>query len=305
MLKFIKDWMLPIAMTVGALNHAWIGRLAFLTPYLIFTMLLITFCKISWKDIRFHPAHAGLLLIQLVGNVVIYLLIRPFDEVVAQGAMLCMLAPTATAAAVITGMLGGNVGFLTAYVLFCNVAVAVMAPVEFSMIGVHGDLSFLQSVWYICRQVFPLLIFPLFIALALRKWAPAAHRILSRFPGLTFYLWAFALVIVTGITVHFMLNREASDYRTGIGLTVVSLALCCMQFWIGRRIGRRYGDPVSSGQGLGQKNTILALWMAQTYLHPLVSIAPATYILWQNIINSYQLWLRNKKNPSAPESPCP
>jgi BASS family bile acid:Na+ symporter len=294
-LKFIKDWMLPIAMTVGALNHSWIGRLSFLTPYLIFTMLLITFCKISWKEIRFHPAHVWLLLIQLVGNVAIYLLIRPFDEIVAQGAMLCMLAPTATAAAVITGMLGGNVGFLTAYVLFCNVTVAAVAPVEFSMIGVHGDMTFLQSMWHICRQVFPLLVLPLFLAFALRKWVPAAHRMLSHFPRLTFYLWAFALVIVTGITVRFMLNREASDYRTGLGLTGVSLALCGLQFFAGRRIGRRYGDPVSSGQGLGQKNTILALWMAQTYLHPLVSIAPATYILWQNIINSYQLWRKNKK----------
>jgi BASS family bile acid:Na+ symporter len=294
-LKFIKDWMLPIAMTVGALNHSWLGRLSFLTPYLIFTMLLITFCKISWNEIRFHPAHVWLLLIQLVGNVAIYLLIRPFDEVVAQGAMLCMLAPTATAAAVITGMLGGNVGFLTAYVLFCNVTVAVVAPVEFSMLGVHEDLSFFPSVWLICRQVFPVLILPLFVAFALRKWAPAAHRVLLRIPKLTFYLWAVALVIVTGITVHFVLNREATDYRIEIGLASVSLVLCCLQFFAGRRIGRRYGDPVSSGQGLGQKNTILAIWMAQTYLHPLVSIAPAAYILWQNIINSYQLWLRNKK----------
>jgi BASS family bile acid:Na+ symporter len=282
-------------MTLGALTHAWMWHLSFLTPYLIFLMLLITFCKMSWKEIRFHRAHVWLLLIQLAGNVLAYVLIRPFNEVVAQGARLCILAPTATAAAVITGMLGGNVGFLTAYLLFCNVAVAVMAPVEFTMIGVHGELPFLQSVWQICGKVFPILILPLLVAFAFRRWAPKVHGMLLSVPKLTYYLWAVALTIVTGITAHDMLNRESANLRTGLGLAAVSLVICGLQFLVGRRIGRHYGDPVSSGQGLGQKNTILALWMAQTYLHPLTAIAPAMYILWQNIINSWQLWLQNRK----------
>jgi len=281
-------------MITGALTHSWVGRLSFLTPYLIFTMLLITFCKITWKDIRLQPAHIWLLVIQLAGSAAIYFIIKPFDPVVAQGAMLCMLAPTATAAAVITGMLGGSVGFLTAYLLFCNVAVAIAAPLYFSYIGVHEELSFIQSVWYICCRVFPLLILPLFIAVALRKFVPAIHRTLLKVPRLTFYLWTVALVIVMGITVDFIINHQDISLKTGIGLAGVSLALCCIQFLTGRRLGRRYGDPVSSGQGLGQKNTILALWMAQTYLHPLVSLAPATYIIYQNIINAYQLWRKNR-----------
>lgn len=294
-IKFIKDYTLPLAMITGALTHQWVGQLSFLTPYLIFTMLLITFCKLSLKDIRFHPAHLWLLLIQLVGSAGIYFLLRPFDETVAQGAMLCMLAPTATAAAVITGMLGGNVGFLTAYLLFCNIAVAIAAPLYFSFIGVHEQLSFMQSVWLICRQVFPLLILPLFIAVALRKFVPAVHKALLSLPRLTFYLWTVALVIVMGITVNFMINHRNISLKTGLGLAGVSLILCCLQFVFGRRLGRKYGDPVSSGQGLGQKNTILALWMAQTYLQPLVSLAPATYIIWQNIVNAWQLWRKNRR----------
>jgi len=287
--------MLPIAMITGALTHRWIGQLSFLTPYLIFTMLLLTFCKISWKDIRFHPAHIWLLFIQLAGSTVVYFLIRPYNEILAQGALLCLLTPTATAAAVITGMLGGNVGFLTAYLLFCNVVIAIAAPVYFSFIGVNETLSFWESVWYICRQVLPLLIFPLFVAAALRKWVPKVHQVLVRIPKLTFYVWVIALTIVTGMTVKFVLNNENPDYSTEIGLAVVALILCCLQFIVGRRIGRRYNDPVSSGQGLGQKNTILAIWMAQMFLHPLVTVAPATYVLVQNIINSYQLWKKNRK----------
>lgn len=289
----MKDYALPLAMLTGVFTHQWVRHLAFLTPYFIFAMLLITFCKIDWKDIRFHPAHLWLLLIQLVGSAIVYLLIRLLDETVAQGALLCMLAPTATAAAVITGMLGGNVGFLTSYVLLCNVAVAVVAPVYFSVIGVHEHLPFLQSVGYICGQVFPLLIAPLLIAGAIRRFVPGVHRALVRLPRLTFYLWTFSLTVVMGVTVDFILNRDGADLQTVLALAGMSLAVCCVQFLAGRRIGRAYGDAVSAGQGLGQKNTILALWMAQTYLHPLISIAPATYIIWQNIINSYQLWRKN------------
>ena len=294
-MKFIKDWILPIAMITGALTYKWVSHLSFIMPYLLFVMLLLTFCKISFKDIKFHHAHLWLLLIQLVSSVALYYLLLPFDSVIAQGAMLCLLAPTATAAAVITGMLGGNVGFLTAYVLFCNIAVAVAAPVYFTLTGVNENLSFIQSVLYICQKVFPILILPLFIAIALRYLTPKIHKALLNIPKLAFYVWVCALTIVTGTTVKFMLDQDSASYNTEIGLLIVSLILCCLQFFVGRRIGRHYGDPISSGQGLGQKNTVLAIWMAQTYLHPLVAIAPAGYILWQNIINSYQLYRKNKK----------
>lgn len=295
MWKFIKDWILPIAMITGTLTYKWVSHLSFLTPYFLFVMLLLTFCKISFKDIRFHPAHVWLLLIQLIVSICLYYVILPFDAVIAQGAMLCVLVPTATAAAVITGLLGGNVGFLTAYVLFCNITVAIAAPVYFSLTGVNETLSFMQSVWYICQKVFPILILPLFCAILLRYLTPKVHKAILRIPQLAFYIWVVALTIVTGNTVKFMLQQSRDNFNTELGLLFVSLILCCLQFLIGRRIGRHYGDAVSSGQGLGQKNTILAIWMAQTYLHPLTAIAPAGYILWQNTINAYQLYKKRKK----------
>ena len=290
MRKIIKDWILPIAMITGALTYQWVSRLTFLTPYLLFAMLLLTFCKISFKDIRFNPAHIWLLLFQLIVSIGLYFILLPFDAIIAQGAMLCVIVPTATAAAVITGFLGGNVGFLATYVLFCNIAVAIAAPVYFSLIGVHEEMLFLQSIWYICQKVFPVLILPLLVAVAMRRFTPKIHKTLINIPQLTFYIWVVALIIVTGITVKFILLQRSTDFRVESGLLIVSFVLCCLQFLVGRRIGRHYGDVISAGQGLGQKNTILALWMAQTYLHPLTSIAPAGYILWQNIINSYQLY---------------
>lgn len=281
-------------MITGALAYPAISYIAFLTPYLIFSMLLLTFCKLSPRDLHIYPAHIWLLLIQLAGSVAIYLLVKLFHPVVAEGALICVLAPTATAAAVITGMLGGNVAFLASYVFLCNVGVAVAAPFLFSLLGTHSDMPFLQSFFYICRQVGPLLILPLVAAWLMQYFVPRLHRRLLGIHQLAFYLWAVALVIVTGNTVNFLVKQQNPNYIVEISLALVSLVICVGQFLLGRRIGRHYGDPVSSGQGLGQKNTILAIWMAQVYLNPLSSVAPAAYVLWQNIINSYQLWKKRR-----------
>ncbi len=288
--------MLPLAMLTGALSYRLVGYISFLTPYLIFTMLLLTFCKLSPREMRLHPLHKWLLLIQLVGCVVVYGLVYLYDPVVAQGALICVLAPTATSAAVITGMLGGSVAFLTNYVLLCNIGVAIMAPVLFSFMGSQSEMPFFESFLFICRQVGPLLILPLVCAWSLRAFLPKLHARILSVHKLSFYLWAVALTIVTGSTVRFLVEQQDPDYTVEIGLAVVSLVICVGQFLLGRRLGKTYGDPVSSGQGLGQKNTILAIWMAQVYLNPIASIAPAAYVLWQNSINSYQLWLKGRKN---------
>ncbi len=288
--------MLPLAMLTGALSYRLVGYISFLTPYLIFTMLLLTFCKLSPREMRLHPLHKWLLLIQLVGCVVVYGLVYLYDPVVAQGALICVLAPTATSAAVITGMLGGSVAFLTNYVLLCNIGVAIMAPVLFSFMGSQSEMPFFESFLFICRQVGPLLFLPLVFAWSLRAFLPKLHARILSVHKLSFYLWAVALTIVTGSTVRFLVEQQDPDYTVEIGLAVVSLVICVGQFLLGRRLGKTYGDPVSSGQGLGQKNTILAIWMAQVYLNPIASIAPAAYVLWQNSINSYQLWLKGRKN---------
>ncbi|MBF1126112.1 MAG: transporter, partial [Capnocytophaga sp.] len=51
---------------------------------------------------------------------------------------------------------------------------------------------------------------------------------------------------------------------------------------------------IESGQALGQKNTAFAIWIAATYLHPLSTVGPGCYILWQNIINSIEIWKKGK-----------
>ena len=118
-------------MTLGIIFHAYLGVLSFIIPYLIFIMLLLTYVKLSWSDIKFTKMHLWLITIQVVGSVGIFLLINLFNFTLAQGVMICILAPTATSAPVIVGMLKGNVASLTAYSLISNFTVAIMAPLFF------------------------------------------------------------------------------------------------------------------------------------------------------------------------------
>lgn len=299
MLKFIKNWALPIAMIAGAVGYPIFSLLAPTTPYLIFVMLLLTFCKVSPRDIKFEPLHFWLITIQLIGSILLYLFISPFNAVVAQAAMICMLCPTATSAAVITGMLGGSVSCLTAYTLLSNIVVAFAAPVIFSFIGSNSTLPFISSFLFICQKVMPLLILPFVLAWLLQVKFPKAHKKLLDYNMAAFYLWAIALAIVTGKTIDFLVHQQNSNYTDEVLIAVAGLIICCLQFFIGKSIGSRYKNRASGGQALGQKNTILAIWMAQIYLNPIASVGPASYVLWQNMINSWQLWKKRKRDEVA------
>jgi bile acid:Na+ symporter, BASS family len=296
LLKFIKDWTLPLAMIAGCLFYKLFDCISFLTPYLIFGMLMLTFAKLPPRKVRLNPLHLWLVIIQVAGSLLIYFALFKINGVWAESALICVLAPTATSAAVVTGMLGGSVACLTTYTLISNLMVAISAPVIFSLIGSHSDMAFMDSFLQIAFKVGPLLILPLLVAWGMQRFTPKAHAKLIRFHGLAFYLWALALMIVTGKTISFLVKQENPNLVVEILIATTSLIICVAQFATGRIIGTHYKKTIAGGQGLGQKNTVLAIWMAQVFLSPVASLGPASYVLWQNIINSWQLWQKRKKS---------
>ena len=304
-LQQFKNWMLPIAMIVGGVFYPFVSSLSFLTPYLIFLMLLVPYCKLSFDDMRITRLHVILLGIQILGSLALFGIIALLDPLLAQGTFICVMAPTATSAAVITGMLGGNIAVLATYTLLSNLTVATLSPLVFSLIGSQTALPFFESFGIGCRQMIPLLILPFVIAVLLKRFAPRIHRQLRERQQISFYLWAVALTIVMGNTGAFLMKQDASNYVNEIWMALLALAVCCAQFLagrrIGRRIGRRYRNKIAGAQGLGQKNTILASWMAQTYLTPIASVGPAAYVIWQNLINSYQLWAKRHREQVLPK----
>lgn len=290
----LKPWMLPIAIVTGIFFHSAIATVQWLMPYLIFTMLFITFCRVRPGELKFSPMILKLLAVQVVGAIALFFVLRPAGLTLAQSAFLCVLCPTATAAPVVTGMLGGNIARVAAYSISSNLTVAILAPVLFVWFGGKPDLSFTEEFITIAAKVAPMIVVPMVAAFALYFFARPVHDAIDRVQGLSFYLWSVALVIVVGRAVSFMLAEPATAAPLMITMAVVAALVCVAQFAVGRKIGARYGDRISAAQGLGQKNTVLAIWMALTYLDPLSSVGPAAYIVWQNLINSWQLYSKMK-----------
>ena len=290
----VKTIAMPSAMIVGALLCRPITALEaashqMITPALIFLMLFVTFCRVSPKQMKPSMLHLWLLVLQLVGCVGVYAVLRPFDAVVAQGAMVCVLAPVAMAAVVIAGMLGANVATMATYSLICNMVIALVAPVVLAFTGT-GACTFSQ----ILARIAPLLIMPFAAAQFCRFVYPKGAKWVGEHSQISFYMWLVSLMVIIARTTAFIIDLHDASFATELWLAFAALVICLAQFKVGRKLGRRYGDPAAGGQSLGQKNTVLAVWMSQAFLDPISSIAPTAYIVWQNFVNSYQIYRRDK-----------
>lgn len=290
----VKTVAMPTAMVVGALLcrpisalEAWTHQM--ITPTLIFLMLFVTFCRVKPRQMKPSMLHVWLLLFQTVVCIGVYLALLPLNDIVAQGAMICVLAPVAMAAVVIGGMLGANVATMATYSLLCNMAIALLAPVILTFTGT-GTCTFTQ----ILARIAPLLVMPFAAAQFCRFVFPKAAQWVGDHSQISFYMWLASLLVIIGRTTAFIIDLHDASLSTELWLAFAALVICLVQFKVGRMLGRRYGDPAAGGQSLGQKNTVLAVWMAQSFLNPISSIAPTAYIVWQNFVNSYQIWRKDR-----------
>ena len=312
LLRFYKNWALPISMLLGALSYliyvalplpAGTGIVArkvisIMQPTLIFAMLFLTFCKLRPTDLKPCRWHAWLLLIQvgMFSLMAALLILFPHlpGRLLVESAMICFICPTACAAAVVCAKLGGSAAHLTSYILLINIAAALAIPLIVPLVNPHEGQTFLAAFLLVLRHVFPTLICPLLLAWLIRYTMPRLARRLQNTGDTAFYLWTIALTMAIAVTTRSIANSNVS-ITTLIGIALVTLVCCWTQFTIGRRIGRSSGDQIAAGQAIGQKNTVFAIWMAYTFLTPITAIAGGCYSVWHNIFNSYQLYYRRKE----------
>ena len=314
--KFLKDWALIIGMIVGA--SLYLGYRAIpalhpagpvllrivkeVQPLLLFAMLFLSFVKIEPQQMRPHKWMLWLLLFQCLSFIALALLLVFFPQMPlrygVEAAMLCLICPTATACAVVTGKLGGNMAGVVTYTVLINLAVAVLVPLVVPLIHPMEGLSFSEAFVKILAKVFPLLILPCLLAWLIRYLLPGVHAWLLRYTGVAFYIWAVSLTLAILMSTRAIVqNDSGAGVLWEIG--IASVLTCVLQFWLGRRIGRRYRCPISAGQALGQKNTVFGIWMGYTFLTPVISVAGGFYSIWHNVYNTWQLWRKRKADEAA------
>lgn len=311
-LKFIKDWILIFAIIAGisgyfiytniplldGTHHLVMEVIGIVQPLLIFAMLFLTFCKVNPRKLRLCKYHWWLLLFQaglfLIIAGILIALPHSNMRIVLEGAMICFICPTATAGAVITKKLGGNSSHITTYTILINLAAAILIPAAIPYVHPNPNMSVWSASLLILWKVFPLLLLPLVAAFLIRRFLPKLHFTLSHYHGLSFYLWIVALALAMAVTTRYIVHTDVS-ISAQLWLVAVSLFSCLIQFYIGRKIGLRYNDTITGGQSLGQKNTVLAIWLGYTFFTPITSVVGGFYSIWHNVINSYQLYEHNKK----------
>lgn len=303
---FLKTWTLPIAIVGGVVEYllyAHLHCLDFTRPYaesvvgvvqpvLIFCMLFLSFLKVDGAALRPRMSHLWLLLFQSICFVGICLLLYFFPEmpgrVLFESALLCLICPTATAAAIVTQKLHGDGADVTMYTIIVNLACALLIPTFIPLVAEHAEQTFFTAFLLILAKVFPMLICPLIAAQLVRHYLPGLCKKFLSVRDLAFYLWAFSLSIAIAVTTRSIVHTDHSWLELA-GIAVVSLVCCIIQFALGRYLGRRCGRNVSTCQALGQKNTVFVIWMGYTFLNPVTSMAGGFYSVWHNVYNTMQL----------------
>lgn len=313
LIRFLKDWTLPVAIATGTICYLTFyytpqldelgNRLSpvfdIIFPISVFLTLFVTFCKVDFHEMRPHRWHIGVLVAQLLMVAAIVMIClsledRPDSKLVWEAMLTCVIGPSAAAAPVVVGKLGGNISTMTTYTLISSFVSALMIPLVFPMLEQMVHVDFLDAFLIILEKVSLVLLLPLVLGWLMQHYVKGVCARIAAMPNLSFYCWAFSLSITTGITVKNIVHSLASPLLLMM-IAVLTFVLCFVQFFIGRAIGCRLGEEINSGQALFQKNTALSIWVAYMYLNPVASIGAGCYVLWQNIINSFELMGVRKK----------
>lgn len=310
--SFFRKFALPCSLVLGALGYLIFANVPFLQPLgdavgprlvelmpvVLFALLYVTFCKIEIKEMKPKTWHFVLQLIRtslaLLMVIAICLFGKNYEaKVILEGAFICFICPTAAAVAVVTEKLGGSIGSLTTYTVIANIFTMIIIPSLFPMVEKGADVSFLYMSMMVFRNVTTVLVVPLLLALLSRKFLPRFVDKVKSVKDLGFYMWCFNLTILMGETLRNFLHATVSGWILAL-LLIVPLAVCLVQFAIGKAVGRHWNASISAGQALGQKNTIVGIWLTLTFLNPLAAVAPGAYVVWQNLVNGWQLWYKEK-----------
>lgn len=294
----MKNFLLVAAIMLGIFIPAG-ASFSFLIKYLLMGMLFFTFLKMSIKKWRLTKSHLFIPLFTFSFSLILFLLLRTINLVLAQVVFLSIAAPTAIAAPSIINLLKGNIDYTFISVLITNFASAVFFPVTLSLL-IIADISI--SVFEILIPVLIVILFPFLAAMLLRFLVDKSDGKIKMPKDLTYYL--LVLNVYLGVAKASDFVRNEVDMNDNI-IFVIALAIAVITI-LNFSLGYFFGEKdlkVESSQSLGQKNNAFLIWIALTFINPLVAVGPVCYIVYQNFYISYQLYRKDKEKVIASSSP--
>lgn len=205
----------------------------------------------------------------------------------AQVVFFTAITPTATAAPVIVGLIGGNINYTVTTFLLSNVLTSMLFPVLIPVVVGSPAMGVISDVLI---RVFSVTLLPLVVALIVRAVSSVrAESLGKRLAPYTFYVWIALVVLIAANARHF-LDQQAQIPWSLLGtIAALSLFICIVNFVVGHCIGKP-AYALECSQALGQKNTSYTVYLALHYANPMVALGPTIYVLWHNLWNAYQLY---------------
>ncbi len=277
-----KSVLLILAILLGAIITQ-ASVFSYLIYYLLMFMLFFPFLEweIHTKIFKERRIYIVLLLNIIIG-LSVYFILKQYNNDLAIAALLIGIAPTATACPSIISYLKGRVDFSVASVMITNLFMSLFIPIVIYKIS-----NVAISISTIFFQTLILILIPLISGQIIHKKLPRIFNFLIKFKQFGFYTWLVVCFLAVSKASFFIQNSNVS-LKIIILVSLVSGIICLLNFNIGKIFG---GENLSleMSQSLGQKNTMLAVWIGLTYFNPLITLGPIFYLIWHNLYNAYQL----------------
>jgi BASS family bile acid:Na+ symporter len=213
----------------------------------------------------------------------------------ALAAFITGIAPTAISSSVIVSFIEGRVEYVASAVLLTNVSVALLLP--FALPLVAGATLHVPT-WEVLRPVLVVMFVPLLLARLVALLPASGQAAVAKGKPLAFPLWLLNLFIVSANASDFIRSEVAGSLGILGEIALISLAICVVNFSLGALIGgRKFWQEFS--QALGQKNNTFVIWIALTFLNPLIATGPTFYVLYHNLYNSFQIYLFERRRKGA------
>jgi len=285
-----KGLSLLLTMVIGALVPQ-AHYFSFLIQYLLMVMLFFAFLDIEFKPQSFQKSVLWVLIANVAVAFVSYFALLPFDLTLALAAFMTAIAPTAIAAPVIIGFIKRDVEYAVTSVILTNITNAIIVPIVLpSLLGAEVQIS----VWEVLQPVLVVMFVPLILARLVSRM-PADKQCLIRKGKVTsFPIWLVNLFIISANASDFLRNGNTDSISTLAVVALISLIICIVNFGLGALLGGRSHWQEAS-QSMGQKNLSFVIWIALTFINPLVAMGPTFYILYHHLYNSWSIYQFERK----------
>ncbi|KKR66744.1 MAG: Bile acid transporter [Microgenomates group bacterium GW2011_GWA2_40_6] len=281
----------------------------FLRPFLDYLLMFLIFLScldINLKEVllslRQYPKLIGILLIvHLFSPLIIFLFLKNFfSPEIYLGLILVASVPVGRSAVFLSNLFGGQPEKALVISTISNILSPLLVPLIVYLLA-GSTISF--DVTSMAKSMAIIVIVPFLLALLLQN-----HRLISPIKKIqTDISTILVALIVWGIIAPIRL-QVLNEIQLSLGLTLISLFLMGLNFFLGFFIGKGHPEKITYGISAAYKNYSLATIVAATSFpsQVLVALPSLVYSVSNNILLlPMQFLLKSKHEPSNHRRPHP